>query len=115
VQKDPAAAFAKIEAARHADEHDTAHPAHHSPPATDEEDASPATVSEETRQGAVRQRICPPCGMDLSAIEEPCRVEIEGHTFYLCGPGCAEAVKKDPAAAMAKIAAAQNAAPGQQP
>jgi Cu(I)/Ag(I) efflux system membrane fusion protein len=118
VQKDPEAAFAKLAATRPTDTntHDVISTDVNSTDASSTDGADVPTGdplggentdTADDRQAANQQRICPPCGMGMEGVESPVRLEIEGRTVFLCGPGCADAVKQDSQAAFAKIDAAK--------
>ncbi len=59
------------------------------------------TMASGQAEEAKAQTTCPMTG---NPIDKKHFVEVDGKRIYLCCPACAEAVKKDPAAALAKLA-----------
>jgi len=72
--------------------------------------AALATLSEEDRLLAERQRICPVTLFALGSMGTPPKVDINGQSVFLCCEGCREALLEEPEKHLAKLA--ESAVPG---
>lgn len=61
------------------------------PPPSPGDSLSPAD-----RELAHKQKICPVTGEDLDSMGGPVKVEIAGHTVFLCCNGCEKALRRSP-------------------
>jgi hypothetical protein len=65
--------------------------------------ATLASLPAEERAAIEKQKICPVSGEKLGTMGAPPKVNVAGHTVYLCCKGCEEPLTKDPAKFLAKI------------
>jgi len=65
--------------------------------------AALASLSVEDRALAETQKICPVGGGPLGAMGAPIKVEVAGHTVFICCEGCEDPLVTDPAKHLAKI------------
>ena len=65
--------------------------------------AALATLSEEDRLLAERQRICPVTLFALGSMGTPPKVDINGQSVFLCCEGCREALLEEPEKHLAKL------------
>jgi YHS domain-containing protein len=72
---------------------------------TDMEKMSEALVSfsEEDRQSAMKQHICPVSGEMLGTMGAPQKVEVQGKTVWICCDGCKDKLLADPDKYLAKL------------
>jgi YHS domain-containing protein len=67
--------------------------------------AALATLPEEDRALAERQRVCPVTMFPLGSMGTPPKVEVNGQAVFLCCEGCREALLEEPEKHLAKLAA----------
>jgi YHS domain-containing protein len=66
--------------------------------------AALASLPEEDRASAERQRVCPVTMFPLGSMGTPPKVEVNGQTVFLCCEGCREALLEEPDKYLAKLA-----------
>lgn len=62
-----------------------------------------ADFSEEDRQSAMKQHICPVSGAMLGTMGAPEKVEVAGQSVWICCDGCKEKLLADPDKYLAKL------------
>lgn len=67
-----------------------------------------AKLSEEDRELAMAQKICP-VGGELGSMGTPMKVDVEGRTVFICCEGCEKPLLEDPAKYLAKLDAPEEA------
>ena len=90
----------------HADheDHDHGDHAHHDHEHDDEEIAANlAKLSEEDRQLAQKQKICPVSDEPLGSMGVPKKVSVKGQDVFICCEGCQEKITADPDKYLAKL------------
>ena len=61
-----------------------------------DEDSGLKELSEADRKAAEKQKTCPVSGEKLGSMGKPCKVKINGRTFFLCCEGCLPELKAHP-------------------
>lgn len=62
-----------------------------------------ASLSENDRQLALKQRVCPVAGGLLGSMGTPEKLVVEGREVFICCEGCEEKLRSDPEKYFAKI------------
>lgn len=65
--------------------------------------ASLASLSPEDRELAMKQKTCPVSGEPLGLMGAPIKVDVQGHTVFICCPGCKEDLLADADAYLVKL------------
>jgi len=68
-------------------------------------------LAPEDRARVLAQRACPISGETLGAMGEPFKLVLDGEALFLCCPSCEKDVRRDPAAALRKVAASLSDTP----
>jgi hypothetical protein len=63
-----------------------------------------AKLSQEDRDAAIRQKICPVSDEPLGSMGPPIKVPVQGRDVYICCAGCADFLKEEPDKYLAKLA-----------
>ena len=62
-----------------------------------------AELSDEDREAALEQRVCPVSGEELGSMGKPIKVSVEGGDVFVCCQGCVDAVQENPDEYLAKL------------
>jgi hypothetical protein len=65
--------------------------------------ASFASLSPEDRELAMKQKTCPVSGELLGLMATPIKVDVEGHTVFICCPSCKDPLLEKPDEYLAKL------------
>lgn len=65
--------------------------------------ASLASLSTEDRELAMKQKVCPISGDPLGMMGTPIKVDVEGHTVFVCCAGCKDPLLEDANAYLVKL------------
>lgn len=65
--------------------------------------ASFASLSPEDRELAMKQKTCPVSGDPLGLMGTPIKVDVEGHTVFICCPSCKDPLLEKPDEYLAKL------------
>jgi hypothetical protein len=62
-----------------------------------------AKLSDEERQLAIRQKVCPVSDEPLGSMGTPIKVQVQGRDVFICCSGCADFLKEEPDKYLAKL------------
>jgi len=65
--------------------------------------ASFASLSPEDRELATKQKVCPISGDPLGLMGTPIKVDVEGHTVFICCPSCKDPLLEEPDKYLVKL------------
>jgi len=66
-------------------------------------EANLASLSVEDRELALKQKVCPISGDALGMMSAPLKLDVEGHTVFICCESCEEPLLSDPDRYLAKL------------
>ena len=62
-----------------------------------------AELSEEDREAALEQRVCPVSGEELGSMGKPIKVTVEGEDVFVCCKECVDTIKENPDEYLTKL------------
>lgn len=65
--------------------------------------ANLASFSDEDRELALKQKVCPISGELLGMMEAPIKLDVKGHAVFICCENCKETLLGDPDKYLAKL------------